>query len=477
MSFGAGLLALWLLLGQGPSQAPPTFQKVFKRGFEALTQGELEAAQAAFQRAQRLQPENPLVYFYVGEIHVRRGQFREAIANFRQAIKLDPSEPQFYFRLSVLQRELERFHDAQETLNDLLGLQPDNPDAYFLLGRVAVEKGNHALAEQHFRHYVRLQPEDPKGLAELGVTLLSQEKLQEGETLLRQALEKDPNSGTAHYNLGLLYSRRGNQLRAKPHLQAATGLLPEKPQTYFQLGTVLVRLGEQAAAEAAFRKAISVSPDYSEAHYGLGTLLRRLGRADEAAQVLAEYERLGSSALEDRQRSRRVSASHLEVRKLLEKDRLEEAEAELREVLELDPRNDLAYYRLAQIYFLRHDYQYSLETTRRALGLKVFEPSYYFLEAKCLERLGREAEAGSAYQRVVELADYPDAHAALARLALRQGSTKQAVMHLRRAVALEPENPEWRLALAEALERAGEHAESRKQRAEAEALRGKSNQR
>jgi hypothetical protein len=42
---------------------------------------------------------------------------------------------------------------------------------------------------------------------------------------------------------------------------------------------------------------------------------------------------------------------------------------------------------------------------------------------------------------------------------------------------LEPHDPQMRLALAEALEKAGHRIESRKQRSDAEALRGKSNPR
>jgi hypothetical protein len=41
-------------------------------------------------------------------------------------------------------------------------------------------------------------------------------------------------------------------------------------------------------------------------------------------------------------------------------------------------------------------------------------------------------------------------------------------------VALEPENPDWRVTLAEALERVGNYTESKKQRAEAELLRRRS---
>ncbi len=476
MRFRASL-ALWLALGQTPAQAPQNFPATFKRGLQALAAGQLDAAEAAFTEAQRLEPKNPFVYFHLAEIHVQRREFREAIVDFRQAIERDPREPQFYFQLAALYTQLQRFHDAQKALQELLRIRPAYADAYLLLGRVAQEQGDHALAEKHLRHYLKLRPGNPEGLWRLGASLSAEEKYREAEPLLQHALKKNPNLGGAHYTLGVLYSRRGKDLGARSHLGAATRLLPENAKAYYELGTVLVRLNDPADAEADFRKALELDPGYVEAHYALGTLLRQSGREEEASKVLGEYDRLSSVALENRERSRRISAYFWEVKDLLERDQLEEAEAKLGQILELEPQNDLAHYRRGQILYLRHEYERALESARVALSRKEFEPAYYMLEAMCLERLGREDEAVAAYERLVSLADYADAYLALGRLELRGGNSAKAVAELRRAVALEPQDPEMRLALAEALEKAGHRIESRKQRSDAEALRGKSNPR
>ena len=476
MRFTANL-ALWLALAQAAAQSPPDFPATFKHGVQALTAGQYDDAEAAFREAQRLNPRNALVYVQLAEICARRGQFREAIVTFRQAIALAPRETQAYFRLALLYTQLQRFHDAQQTLKELLRIRPAYADAYVLLGRVAQEQGDHAAAEKHLRHYLRLRPGNPEGLWRLATSLAAEEKYREAEPLLLEALRRNPNLGDAHYNLGVLYSRRGKDLQAKTHLEAATRLLPENAEAYYELGNVSVRLEDLINAERDFRKALELAPAYVEAHYALGTLLRRTGRPEEASRVLVEYERLSSAALESRERTRRVSAYFWEVKDLLEQDRLEEAEAKLHQILELEPQNDLAYYRLGQISYLRHEYEGALESVRVARNRKEFEPTYYMLEAMCLERLGRDTEAATAYERLLSLVDYADARLALGRLELQRGDTAKAVVQLRRAVALEPQDPDMRLALAEALEKAGRRIESRKQRAEAEGLRAKSNPR
>lgn len=463
---------LFLLLGQAP--VPASFETLFQRGLEALASGQLEAAEAAFREAEQLEPQNPGVHHQLGEVLVRRARLGEGLGHFRKAIQLAPQEPQFYFRLAVLQAQLGRSHDAYQTLNELLRVRPDYPETFFLLGRVAEEQGDHALAERHLRQYLQLQPEDPKGIGELGVVLLAQDKYPEAERLLKQALARDPTSGVAHYNLGLLYSRQGQHEPARRHLEAATRLLPGNAAAHYQLGNVLARLDEIEEAEESFRRALELAPDDLESRYALGTLLRRLGRSEEAAQVLAEHERLSAAALEERQRVRRVSAYHLDVQRLLGEDRLEAADKKLDEILLLDPQNDLAYYRRAQILFLRQNFERARDTVQAAIKQKDFEPAYHLLQGMCWERLGQDEKAALAYERVVSLADYADAYWALSRIELRRGNIAQAVIHLRRAVALEPENPDLRVALAEALEKAGDPAESQQQRNEAEQLRRRS---
>ncbi|MGH9557582.1 MAG: tetratricopeptide repeat protein [Terriglobales bacterium] len=444
----ASLLLSSLLLSQ---VAPASYQGLFQRGLVALEAGHLEEAQVAFQQARELRPTKAAVYYNLGEVFSRRGQSGEAIANFRKAIQLAPQEPAFYLRLATLESQLERFHDAEQTLNKLLQLRPRSASAYLLLGRIARERDDSALAEKHLRQYIRLRPKDPAGLGELGIVLLRDEKSREGEALLKRALALDPTLGIAYYNLGLLYNLRGDHQTGKPHLEAAVRLLPANADAQYQLGVVLVRLGELENAERAFRKALELSPEHFESLYALGTLLGRLGRSQEAAEALAEHERRSAAALEQRQRDRRVSAYHMDVKRFLEEERVDAADEKLDEILRLDPQNDLAFYRQSQILFLRQDYDGALAKAQTAIEKKNFEPAYHLLAAMCWERLGQDEKAARAYERVVSLADYAEAYLALGRIELRQGKRTEAVSHLRRAAALEPKDASVRQALDEAL--------------------------
>lgn len=339
-----------------------------------------------------------------------------------------------------------------------------------MLARIAIEDNNNAEAERHLRHYLELRPGDPRGLAELGSVLLASGRGAEGVALLEQALEAAPELGVAHLNLGAYYAQQGEFQAARRHLEPAAALLPDDSKVQFQWGNLLFQLGETREAEAALRRALALNPALAQAHYALAGLWRRQGRAEEADRALRAYQRLSEEALAASQRKRQLAALHGALHRLLEQDRLEEAVAKAEEILGVDSKDDLAHYRLAQIAYLRHEEDAALAAVRDALRLKDFEPAYRLLEAMCLARLGRLGESETAYRKVVELSDYAEAHAALGELALARGDVVAGVKSWRRAVELEPENPEFRLGLADALEQAGEWAESERQRAEARAL-------
>lgn len=461
MTFSLGL-GLWLL-AVGLGQTSQAFETAFNKGLEALGRGDLESAEASFQEAQELQPGHSFIPFYLGEIYAQRQQFGEAIVHLRKSIDLGPREPRFYLRLAALYSHLLRFLDARRTLQELLKVRPDFPTGYLMLARVAREEGNHALAEQNLRRYLELNPEDPEALSLLGASLLALERLQEAHTFLSRAVERNSQPGFAHYQLGLLYSRQGKHQESRQHLQTAVELLPENAQAHYQLGSILARLEDSEGAEKALRKAIELASDLAEAYYALGTLLRRLGRSEEAAHLLAEHTRLSSAGVEDRQRSRRVSSLHLEVKALLEQNRLAEAEQRLNRILEIDSQNDFALYRLAQIFYLRNEYQRSLETIGLALDWRKVEPAYFVLEGMCLERLGRDGEAAAAYRQAIGLGDHPDAFLRLSQLELRQGKVDQAIERLRQGVAVRPQDPRLRQALEAALQESGQGAKPQKQ--------------
>ncbi|WP_455381750.1 tetratricopeptide repeat protein [Salinispira pacifica] len=107
----------------------------------------------ALTNAVRLEPENPVLFYYAaisaarlgkGALKEQEGQddLQRAEKYYRRAIALDPTYTDAMYGLGVLLTfELNRPLDAEPVVKQLLSQQPNDTDAMFLLARIYVVTG------------------------------------------------------------------------------------------------------------------------------------------------------------------------------------------------------------------------------------------------------------------------------------------------------------------------------------------------
>ena len=98
--------------------------------------GDHARAKAEFQRALRINPDDPVAHFNLGWVCDRQGLPDEALAHFHRAISI--------------KRDLDR--------------------AWYGIGIVAVRRGDHARAKEAFLEVVRIEPMCTHGWYQLGMT-------------------------------------------------------------------------------------------------------------------------------------------------------------------------------------------------------------------------------------------------------------------------------------------------------------------
>ncbi|MDO5768827.1 MAG: tetratricopeptide repeat protein [Psychrobacter sp.] len=64
----------------------PAFRNLMQQGINALKAGKLTEAESSFTRAQRLAPRSSAVYFYLGQVAIKKGQPRKAEAMARRGL-------------------------------------------------------------------------------------------------------------------------------------------------------------------------------------------------------------------------------------------------------------------------------------------------------------------------------------------------------------------------------------------------------
>jgi len=142
---------------------------------------------------------------------------------------------------------------------------------------------------------------------------------------------------------------------------------------------------------------------------------------------------------------------------LLKKGFVDEAIAQSKRSIEIDPDYQFGHYNLAAALMEKGDPDEAIPHLRTVLKANPNHPKAYYTLGNALSKKGEVDEAIASYKRALTLQpDFPDAHCNLANLWLEKGEIDQALAHYRTALALQPDNPGAHYNLAVGLVRKGE---------------------
>jgi tetratricopeptide (TPR) repeat protein len=152
-------------------------------GIGLLLQGDLKAAQAAFEKVTEVDPQNPDGWLNIGRAALQEGDLLRARAVLEKALALNP--------------KLARTN--------------------FFYGSLMKSTGDYDQAASHFQIVLAQYPHDRVALNNLGRILFLQRKYTDAVKILQQVLAVDPEDLQAHYSLMLCYNGLGDEKMSKEH--------------------------------------------------------------------------------------------------------------------------------------------------------------------------------------------------------------------------------------------------------------------
>jgi len=314
-----------------------------------------------------------------------------------------------------------------------------SPESLAALGQALARAGRD---EEAFRHLRAANARGPRAdaLRALGALYLKHDRPDKALPELEQAVRLAPEDWEGWQLLALARQRESNWTEVAAALRRAVALRPDDPELRLTLGEALLELGQLDAAEAELRRALTASRARSSE---LGAR-SNAGPSTTGEQRPATYLEARAHSLIGRLSfAREPVAAHAQ-----------EAEAELRRALALDPSLASARDALADL-LLRTDRP--AEAERELAELLRRDPSLLqarFRHAQALRRLGRTAEAEremAAFHQASELA--------------------HEEMQLRGRLTLRPDDPSLHERLGRLLQRRGQPSAARAELADAHRLR------
>jgi len=363
-----------------------------------------------------------------------------------------------------------------------------SPEAAVLAIQSAIQSGNYPEANRLVTHALADSPNDPELLNLRGVIHANRNELAEARKDFERAVTLAPTLAPAWQNLAR--SCQLTMVRDATASQCAAGAWqrvlkaqPEDPEARFSLAavyhqqakyadslreidklpkdeltrapTLALKLADLAglgrlpeAGETAQR--LCAAPDYSPADSEW--LLAELAKPKLAPVLVALVESLDARGGASPEALRQLVVAYEQV------DRLSDARKTLERLYLGDPQNPQHLFELARVAYLSHDLEGSVGYLGHARDLVPNDPQVHFLFGLVVEQLNLPLEARKSVAKAVALdPDNPDYNYALGSIIMHTREASAAIPCFRKFVDARPSDPKGRFALGVAYFSAGDY--------------------
>jgi len=309
-------------------------------------------------------------------------------------------------------------------------------------------QGDLVEAEQKYQAVIQQAPQMASAYHNLGIVYFMQRKYPDAVASLKKALKLKPSLSGAQVMLGLSYYELYDLDEACAALEAALKTTPGDANALLYLGKAQLQKREYRAAQRTFEKLIEIKPKDPEVLYDLSLthmklMLENVNRLGEASPGSYLFSLLLAQDAEARNDDESAIKNYREALALRGKEevvgihyalgsvyakvgRYEEAAAEFKKELQVNPNDSLALWKLGELG-LRSDPQSVRGYLERAVTLNPDLPQAALAYGRLLARVGETEKAVEQFQRVVRLAPEEDSvHYHLAKAYRLLGRVEQA---------------------------------------------------
>ena len=287
---------------------------------------------------------------------------------------------------------------AEAACAEALELNPNLDIVHGALGRMYVETGRHDEAEAAFDEALRINEHNVEAMLGLSEVYRLQNRPDEAETMLHAAVGLQPGNWSTYANLAVFYYRQGRYAEAAEQFAEVVSINPTYVRAYSNLGASYMMAGDFAAALATYRKSLDVKASRLT-YANLGMMNYYLGRFDDAEAALRQAIELAPE--------RHLSWSNLgDVLFVAGKeDEAREAYATAEELLEkqlaVNPGDPGMQMDHAWIHAMLGEREAALLEIARALSAAPDDPYASYYEGLVYHRFGETALALAALERAV----------------------------------------------------------------------------
>ncbi|MGB8885444.1 MAG: tetratricopeptide repeat protein [Candidatus Korobacteraceae bacterium] len=425
-------------------------------GYLYREQNNAKMAAEYFDRLAKDYPDDYVPYLALGDLYTQTREFERADANYQQAYKLAPQNPVIIANAANAAIEAQQIRLAGEWVDRAKGKVNDDPRVMRERERYLFHEGDYEQSANLGYRVLEQLPKDRNASVYLDYDLYNMGRYDDALAIAQKYASVLPNEPNFPLLAGHVHKHSQLLDESIEDYSQAIQRDPKMVEAYVNRGYVLNDLQDAQQASEDFHTALKLSPNNGIAHLGLAFSDLELRRSKEALEQANDAQKLMGES----------GATHLALATAYRQQRLlASAEREYRAALKYAPNDLPLHLALADTLYDMRRYQQSIDELNAALGLSPDDPLIYAQLAHAYAHLGRRDET----LRYVEAAEREGGNQSAILLdtgdaLLTLGDRKGAMDRFARALdAPDANRVEARLAIARLMVKYGQDDDAKQQ--------------
>jgi len=312
--------------------------------------GDTAEALVWWQRCLEIDPSRVDAYHAMAMVAWRKGEYQEALQLWRKACEINPNLQAMYHPYAEALLDMGKAEEAIAAAEKGLSIRPNDRENYLLLGKAHLQLKDYAKAADNYEKARQLRPDESRSYYGLAAVYARQGQADKARQYteqfkkLRDAEDKarvDHRRASDYHarlvwalakvrtDAGRLYAARGMPEKAEEHWRRAAAFDPENKVCRQELVALYMRTGRERRALTFAEQLRAIDPKNAVYHLNAGALLAALERLDAAEEATRKGLELAPGLA--------VGYRSLVRILLLRNQRLPEAKALVRKLVELEP--------------------------------------------------------------------------------------------------------------------------------------------
>ena len=187
--------------------------------------------------------------------------YEDQMHRFREGIYKNPNVPMLYVKLGELHEAYDNLTEAAQIYEVATQVHPSYLPAYLHLGEVFIKQRALEKAVGMYKKAAEVAPDNAQVQIKLGVIYINQHEFEPAIAAFQRAIAVDNTAAEAYNNLARLYAGLGKEMQRATHLAQQAVALAPTAKHYDTLAYTYYRNSQYAQALDAINQAISLAPN------------------------------------------------------------------------------------------------------------------------------------------------------------------------------------------------------------------------